>query len=172
MPRQLLLVLSLLVLVPATALANSDENITKRRPDAVTPQIMEIREERKENVQDFLSQIAENHANRLERRFGYYNTRLDNIITRFQKRLDALKAEGKDVASNQAKLDAAKAKLGEAKAKGAEAIAAFKAIDPAKFSEQKTERHAARDLAIMARKLYFETHKLLVEAVKLLKVTK
>jgi hypothetical protein len=161
-----------LAISASLARANSDENVTRRRPDAVVPQIMEIRAEGRDIVQEFRSNIAENHANRLQNRFGFYFSRLDNIIARFQRRLDALKGEGRDVTSIQTKLDAAKSKLAEAKAKGGEAIAAFRAIDPAKFSEQRTQRLAARDLASAARKLFVETHNLLKEAVRLLKALK
>jgi hypothetical protein len=168
MKKYLMIALALTLFAPAVALAQGDENVTKRRPERAV-EIQEIREERKDNRQERRSSVAENHASRLERRFGFYFTRLDNIMTRFQKRLDTLTAAGKDTAAVQAKLDAAKAKLVEAKTKGAQAVAAFKAIDPAKFSEQRTEAFAARDLANAARKLFMETHTLLKEALRLLK---
>lgn len=116
--------------------------------------------------------MAENHANRLERRFKFYFDRLTGITTRFQTRLDTLKGSGKDVAAIQAKLDSAKTKLADAKTKGEAAVAAFRAIDPAKFSEQKTEAMAARDLANSARKLFLETHALLKDALVSLKAIK
>ncbi len=161
--------------------AESDENVTRRRPDS--PERVEIqeirqdrREERQENreevreqVQEIRSNVAENHANRLERRFAFYYSRLSNIITRFEKRLDILKADGKDVTSVSTKLTEVKSKLESAKAKGVEAVNAFKAIDPAKFSEQKTQVLSARDLANEARKLFVETHTLLKDALKALK---
>lgn len=154
--------------------AESDENITRRRPDRpASIEIQEIRqdrmEERQENRQEVRSNVAENHANRLERRFAFYYSRLGNIITRFEKRLDILKADGKDITAVSAKLTEVKSKLESAKAKGVEAVSAFKAIDPAKFSEQKTEAFAARDLANSARKLFVETHTLLKDALKTLK---
>lgn len=144
--------------------AESAENVTRRRPDRpVQAEIQEIRQERRSNV-------AENHANRLERRFAFYDSRLRNIITRFEKRLDILKADGKDITAVSAKLTEVKSKLESAKAKGVEAVAAFKAIDPAQFSEQKVESFAARDLAVATRKLYLEVHVLLKDALKALKV--
>lgn len=165
MKKYLMTALALTVLAPTIAFAQGDENVTKRRPERA----VEIQEIRQDNRQNLRSSVAENHANRLERRFGFYFARLGNIIARFQRRLDALKTAGKDTTAVQAKLDAAKSKLAEAKAKGAEAIAAFKAIDPAKFSEQRAEAFAARDLATAARKLFVETHTLLKEALRLLK---
>jgi len=163
--------------VMAEGPVSSPDMTTKRRPDKTeSVQIQEIRGERKEireetktKLQTMRSNIAENHANRLEKRFKFYSERLNNIISRFQTRLDLLKKDGKDPSSAQAKLDAAKAKLAEAKVKGEAAVAAFKAIDPAKFSEQKTEALAARDLATAARKLFIDTETLLKEALKSLK---
>jgi hypothetical protein len=143
--------------------AQSDENVTKRRPDRPAQvEIQEIRQDRRSNV-------AENHANRLERRFAFYYSRLSNIITRFEKRLDILKADGKDITAVSAKLAEVKTKLESAKAKGTEAVAAFKAIDPAKLSEQKTQIVAALDLTNSARKLFIETQTLLKDALKSLK---
>lgn len=155
----------LYTLVPLAS-AESAENVTKRRPDRpAQAEIQEIRQER----QEFRSKVAENHANRLERRFKFYFDRMTNIITRFQTRLDTLKTSGKNVAAIQVKLDSAQTKLSEAKTKGEAAVTAFRAIDPSKFSEQKTEILAARDLATAARKLFVETHTLLKDALKSLK---
>lgn len=167
MPKVLLLALTLLILFPSVVLAQGDENITKRRPERAL-EIQEIREVRTE-ARELRSSVAENHANRLERRFRFYFTRMTNIITRFQKRLDILKAEGKDTAAVQTKLDLAKTKLAGAKLKGDEAVAAFKAIDPAKFTEQKEAAFAARDLAKAARILFQEAHQALKDALKELK---
>lgn len=173
MKKYLLIVATALLLTPITVRAESDENVTRRRPDhPAQAEIQEIRQDRMEDRQERRSNIAENHANRLERRFTFYYTRLSNIIIRFEKRLDILKADGKDIAAVSAKLTEVKTKLESAKAKGAEAVAAFRAIDPAKFSEQKTEALAARDLANSARKLFVETHTLLKDALKSLKAIK
>lgn len=177
MKKYVLLATTALLLFPSVAVAQSDENVTKRRPDRpaqveiqeIRQDRMEDRQEAKDKMQETRSTVAENHANRLERRFAFYYARLSNIIMRFEKRLDILKADGKDIATVSAKLTEVKAKLESAKAKGVEAVAAFKAIDPARFSEQKTEALAARDLANSARKLFMETHTLLKDALKSLK---
>lgn len=136
-------------------------------------EMKEERSERRKEIQtarqEFRSDVAENHAARLERRFGLYSTRFTGIFTRFQSRIDILKNEGKDTALVQTKLDAAKLKLDEAETKGKEAVAAFRAIDPAKFEEQKEKAFAARDLAVSARKLFVDTHNLLKDALKELK---
>lgn len=170
MKKYILLVTTAVLLFPSVAFAQSDENVTKRRPDRPNQaEIQEIRQERMEDRQEIRSNVAQNHANRLERRFEFYYKRLTNIITRFERRLDILKADGKDVSAVNTKLTAVKTKLAEAKSKGDSAVAAFKAIDPAKFSEQKTQVLAARDLATEARKLFIETHTLLKDALKSLK---
>lgn len=168
MKKSIIVALAILALVPGLVQAQGDENITKRRSDKAL-EIQEIRQERREERQEFRSNVAENHAGRLERRFGFYYTRFNNIINRFQTRLDTLKQKGKDVASVQAKLDLAKAKLAQAKTKGDAAVTAFRAIDPSKFSEQKTEALAARDLANQARDLFKQTSDLLKDALKALK---
>jgi hypothetical protein len=181
MKKTLLFALTAILFTPSFALAVSDENVTKRRPDSPEQiQVQEIRQDRLEerlenreevqtNLQDRRSNIAQNHANRLERRFKTYYTRLSNIMTRFQTRLDLLKKDGKDTTTAQTKLNASKTKLTEAKTKGDAAVAAFKAIDPAKVSEQKTELTTARDQAVAARKLFVEANDLLKLALKELK---
>jgi hypothetical protein len=162
--------LALVVIFPTIVKAESDENITKRRPDKpVAVQVQEIRQDAKTTRETIMSKVFENHANRLTKRFGFYYKRFTNIITRFEARLAILKEDGKDITKTQVKLDLAKAKLEEAKKAGDLAIAAFKALDPSQFTELKTERLAARDLANAARKLYLDTFTLLKEALKELK---
>lgn len=132
--------------------AESAQNVTKRRPDK--PAQAEIQEIRQENRR----KVAENHANRLERRFKFYFDRMTSIIARFQARLDTLQTAGKDVSAIQAKLDSTKVKLSEAKTKGESAVVAFRATDP-----------AGRDFAESTRTLFKEAHTLLKDALKSLK---
>lgn len=188
MKKTLSIILSslLLLLSSLTAVSAEDsENVTRRRPDRdeVKVEIQEVRsdrqenrqerqEERQENRQEIRSNIASNHAERLENRFMLYSKRLGNIIERFQVRLDTIKADGKDTSNVQSLLTNAKTKLGEATTKGNGAIAAFRAIDPAKFAEQKTQVLAARDLANQARRLFVEVHQLLKSALIELKEVK
>lgn len=163
MKKSLLLLLTLVLVSPSLVSAQGDQNVTKRRPDSPSEvQIQAISQNRNQKV-------AENHAQRLEKRFNFYYSRLDNILRRFQERLDLLKAANQDTASVQAKLDLARQKLEAAKLKGTQAIGAFLAIEPARFAEQKTEAFAARDLAVAARKLYQEAHEALKLALKELK---
>lgn len=168
MSKKFLLALSLFFLFPALALAQGDENVTTRRSDRAV-EVQEIRQERVEDQSQIRSRVAENHANRLERRFQFYYIRLTNIITRFEARLDILATAGKDTAPSAAKLAAAETKLAAAKLKGEQAVAAFRAIDPAKFAEQKQELTAARELADAARTLFQEAHRLLQDALTELK---
>ncbi len=177
----LILGASLLLLPrPVSAESSSDTNNRRRDREEVRAEIQEInttrqqnRDEqqqlRQENRQETRSNVAENHANRLEKRFGLYYQRLSNIIERFQLRLAALKSTGIDTSTVSATLATAQTKLSDAKSKGEQAIAAFRAIDPAKFSEQKSQALAARDLANQARKLYLEVHLLIKAALVELK---
>lgn len=170
MKQYLFFTLTALVLLPSIVFAESDENVTKRRPDNQTNvQIQEVRQDLNENRDGISNKVAQNHANRLKRRFQFYYDRFTNIIARFKARLAILEGQGKNITAVTAKLDLAKTKLEEAKAKGIEAVAAFVAIDPAKFSQQKTERLAARDLANAAHQLFVDTHNLLKDALKELK---
>lgn len=180
MKKYLVLVVLSFILSPLAVQAEETENITRRRPDRpaqveiqeIRQDRMEVREEAREKVQEMRSDIAQKHADRLERRFEFYYSRIINIIIRFEKRLDTLKADGKDITEVSTKLSEVKTKLESAKVKGVEAVAAFKAIDPAKFNEQKTEALAARDLANSARKLFVQSHTLLKDALNLLKAIK
>lgn len=181
MKKNLAFIFALVFLIsPVSARAVSDENVVERRKEN-SAQIQEIRTERKEvreevreevkeRVQARRSDLAENHANRLEKRFSAYYTRLSDIILRFQKRLNLLKAEGKAVETAEADLNKAKSSLESAKLKGAEAVSAFKAIDLSSLADQKTALMAARDLANAARKLFADAHTHLKAALKSLKV--
>lgn len=171
---------SLLLLLTSlsSVYAEDSDNVTRRRPDhdEAKAAIQEVRSDRQENRmdrqesrQEARSQIAENHAKRLENRFMLYQKRLGSIIERFQLRLDKLKADGQDISNVQSTLTSAKSKLAEAKTKGEGAVSAFRALDPAKFSEQKAELLAARDLALQARKLFLEVHQLIKSALVELK---
>lgn len=126
----------------------------------------EVRELRQENRQEVRSVVAENHANRLERRFKFYYDRLSGIAARLQTRLDTLESNGKDITAALSKLTEAKTKLESAKTLGAQSVAAFRAIDPAKFEEQKTQAKAARDLANQARVAFKDALALLKAVLK------
>ncbi|MFZ2199195.1 MAG: hypothetical protein WAV40_00160 [Microgenomates group bacterium] len=151
--KKYLIIVSALVLLSCTgARAESDENVAARRLDqGERVQVQEIR----------TKSIAQNHADRLEKRFDLYYARLSDIISRFEKRLAILKASGKTVTEVETQLAAAKTKLEEAKTKGTQAVAAFEAQPP--------QLLVARDSAQSARKLFIEVHGLLKNAIKSLK---
>ncbi len=163
MKKSFLFALTAILLVPTVVFAQSDENVTKRRPDRPAAiEIQEIRDTQRANV-------AELHATRLEKRFKFYYSRLNNIMMRFQTRLDLLSKGGKSTATSQTQLNSAKAKLEDAKLKGEATVKAFREIDPAKLSVQKTEILAATSLATEARKLFQDVLDLLKLALKELK---
>jgi len=159
MKKSFLLALVLVVLTPSLALAVSDENVTKMRPDKPIPaEVQEIRQELETKREEIRNRIAQIHATRLTKRFDAYYLRLSNIITRFEARLIILQKNSKDIVPTQTKLDLAKAKLVEAKTAGQDAVKALEAIDP-----------PAKELAICAHDLYKETLTLLKDALKSLK---
>jgi len=159
--KKILMILVLLGIFASGVRAEGMNELREKRQEQI--------ENRVENRQEQRNKVAENHANRLERRFKFYFERMSKIIDKFQQRLEYLKEQEKDVTKVQTKLDAAKAKLNEAQAKGEEAVTAFRMIDPTKWSEQKTQIMAARDLATAARTLYLEAKELLKTALAELK---
>ena len=160
MKKLLIFALLMSLLVPMNVKAEEEGSPRGRKAE-----VNEIRLD----LQQVRSKVAENHANRLERRFKFYYERLSRIMDKFQARIEYLKTQDKDTTVVQTKLDAAKAKLEAAKVKGEEAVAAFRAIEPGKWEEQKPEMLAARDLSEDARKLFKESFGLLKDALKELK---
>ena len=159
MKKSFLPALVLVVLTPSLALAVSDENVTKMRPDKPVPaQVQEIRQELETKREEIRNRIAQIHATRLTKRFDAYYLRLASIITRFEARLIILQKNGKDIVPTQAKLDLTKAKLVEAKTAGQDAVKALEAKDP-----------PAKELATTAHDLYKETLTLLKDSLKSLK---
>jgi hypothetical protein len=123
--------------------------------------------ERVELRQEARSDVAEKHATRLEQHFNGYYTRLSAIILKMETRINSI--TGKDTTTAKSKLAEAKTKLEEAKILGAKAVSLFRAINPAKWSEQKAQAITARDTAESARIAFKATHALMVEAVVSLK---
>lgn len=175
MVKYLLTIVTFVFLSSGLVMAQSDENVTKRRPDRPAQvEVQEIRQETRTQNQANLEagvaqRVAQNHSNRLARRFKFYETRLTSILTRFQARIDFLEQEGKLVGTVQTKLDLVTAKLEAAVEKAKEATAAFDAIQPGTMAEQKDALNAARELATETRELFQETHELLKLALRELK---
>lgn len=155
----------LLVTVPqVSAATNREEGVAIESRMEMRTENQEMRQESRqemrttiqENAQDRRSRVAENHANRLEQRFGVYYTRLANISARLEQRIATLKGQGKNVARAEASLAKGKAALAEAQKLSADAVAQFRAIDPAKYSEQRPAALKARDTAQAARQKFVE----------------
>jgi len=144
------------------------EEKKENREARVTDRMGKV-EEKKEDRQARRSEIAENHAERLEKRFGAYTQRLTTLSEKIQTRIDAVKAQGNDTASSQEKLDSGLAALTSARSYADQSVAQFRAIDPEKFEEQKSEAQAARELADKAREGYKNALELFRSAVKELK---
>lgn len=153
-----------LLLAPSAALALEPTRTAEIREKraSVSSQIQEKR-------QAVRAHVASVHAERLGKRFTVYYTRLSMMIEKVQKRIDALKAEGKDTTAAQAKLNEAKIALESAKKQADTSVSEFKDIDPDKYAEQRTQALQARDIAETARELFQKVLRLLKEAVSLLK---
>ncbi len=147
------------------AKTRQEERVTAR--EEKKEEIKQEKEERVANRETKRSDVAGKHADRLEEHFANYYTRLNMIMGKIQTRIDATTT--KDTTAAKAKLAEAKAKLAEAKTLGASAVAQFRAIDPAKWSEQKAKAEAARDTANKAREGFKSTLALMVESIKALK---
>lgn len=127
---------------------------------------------RAEKRQEHRSEVAKIHADNLEKQFNAHYTRLSELATKLQTKITTLKTAGKDTTAAQAKLDAAKVSLESAKTLGQEAIAGFKAIDPAKYEEQKTQALAARDKAKSAREAFVKALQDMKDALKAIQALK
>lgn len=119
--------------------------------------------------QERRTEIAQKHAINLELHFNAHYKRLATMADKIQTRINTFKSEGKDVSVAQAKLDSAKASLETAKSLGLEAIAAFKAIDPTQYEEQRDQALAAKQKAEQARKAFMTALEGMKETVKALK---
>lgn len=152
--------------------ARSEYKETKDR-EAFKRDVDQAKEERKVGVQiakqTFRVNRALIHADRLERRFAFYEKRLKDIANRVAKRIEKEKSEGKDVVSAQSHINSALTTLSSAVENGKQAVTAFKAITPKSWEEQKIEASAAKDLAKKARDGFAQTRKLLIDAVSALK---
>lgn len=151
------------------------EDIKKSREEfkeKVKTEKEELKTEVKEARETFRSERAKVHADRLEKRFAEYNTRLTNIAARIQKNIDAKKAAGKDVSSAQTKLDAAKATLAQAVTDGATAVSMFRAITVSTWNVQLPEVKAAIEAANKARLEFVNARKGMIDAVIILKAIK
>lgn len=172
------LVVATLALAPVSALAQSPLPVRERaaqRAEEIKANVQARQDERQENRQERRDVRFENHANRLETRFSNYSERLNTLLDKIQARLNEMEQNFPDssaIDTAQSKLDAASAKLAEAEQASDSSIAAFKAIDPAKYEEQKAQALAARDNAQKARQAYADALRLMKEAVQSLKQVK
>lgn len=112
------------------------------------------------------------HAATLQKNFGIYALRLNNIAARIQSAIDKSKAAGKDTTKAQAQLDTAKTTLAQAIADGQKAVDMFNAVTTASWNTQLPEIKAAIAEANMARKEFVQARIQMVQTVKLLRTNK
>lgn len=129
----------------------------------VQEQVQDKQVEREQNR----AQIAEFHANRLERRFTTYYNRLNRLSEKIANRLSIMSQNGQDVSAAQTKLTEANSKLEEAKSYGNQAINQFRLIEADKYQTQRELALTARDLANQARQAFINSLKLYKEVVQL-----
>lgn len=129
---------------------------------------MEAQENREERRND----IAQKHAERLQKRFSFYGGRLEILMEKIQTRLTVMQDEGKDMSSAEAKLDEAREALKEAKGLGNQAVEGLFSVNPEEYEEQRERALAARDKVEQAREKYQLTNTLMREVVALAKNSK
>lgn len=121
----------------------------------------QVRERRLESVEARLHR----HADRLDRRFTFYYSRLTLIADKIEKRLSVLSSDGKDVTDARAKLAEARSQIEAAKALGNQAVAAFSSIMVT------DDRDALRAAIKSAKDIVKQTREACRSAVSLLKET-
>ncbi len=128
----------------------------------------EIREQVQANLQERRADFAEQHADRIERRFNLYTKHLLNIASRIETRAQMMSKNGKNTTEVLAKVTEAKTFITSAQLKGAEAVSKFRSIDPSTYETQREIALTARDLAGAGREDFKSARDLLHEAVRLL----
>ncbi|MCA9373422.1 hypothetical protein KC921_05010 [Candidatus Woesebacteria bacterium] len=123
------------------------------------------------NAQERRSEFAQQHAERIERRYALYAERLLNLADRIEARAQILSADGTDVSAALAKVTEARTLIESAQSSGDEAVTEFRSIDPATYEEQRDVALAARDLAETSIADFKAARDLLQEAVRLLLAT-
>lgn len=135
-------------------------------------EIKNTRQEVRDKIQDarqtFRSERAKLHGERLQRRFLWYEERLNDIALRIQTRIDKEKAGGADVAAAQTALNTGKAKLATAVADGKKAVEMFSVITVDTWDIQKPEVKAAIDQANTARRGFVDARQSMMSAVSAL----
>jgi hypothetical protein len=119
--------------------------------------------------QNRLKNLAVGHADRIERRFGFYKERSAKLLAKIETRIEKIKATGADTSKAEAKFDEAKAKLAEANRLANEAVKAFRNTNATTPQEQTAQIKTARELAFKARDAYKATSDTMKEVVALLK---
>ncbi len=142
----------------------------QERADTTQDRTQKSQEAREAKTAERRGDLAQVHAERLQRRFGFYYERLSGLIQKLESRLATMAQDGADVAAAQSKLGEAIASLEEAKILTDQAIAAFLEID-LETETAREQAQAAKELAQEARELYREAVSLIKEALRLAKAT-
>lgn len=145
------------ILVAAIIVSSATPALAESPTTSTTPVRREVRQEVRQEVRPEVNQevrqqvrnkLAEGHAERLRRRFAFYDQRFESIIKRLNARLNILNSKGVDTTGLADGLAVANTTWQQAKEKGASAVRLFLATDVV----------AAKELAEEARALYQKTH--------------
>lgn len=131
-------------------------------------QYEERREEVRTQMQERRADFAQQHAERLERRFALYAEHLLNVASRIETRAQMMSKNGKNTTEALEKVTEARTYIAAAQANGEDAVSKFRSIDPADYETQREIALAARDLADSARVEFVTALDLLHDAVRIL----
>lgn len=129
----------------------------------------ENQEQRQENRHQRRSDIAGNHADRLEYRLQIYYPRLQQLVAKIQNQINRLSDDGNDMTRMQNQLDTVKENLRQANALWQQSINEFRAINPDDYQTQRTQALTASDHVQQARRLFVQVVQDLKEIVRRLK---
>ena len=111
------------------------------------------------------NRVAQVHAQRVQRRFDFYNQRLTAIGDKLQNRFRALEAQGYDLSAAQEQLEQAleRVELGITQAR--DATTQLNEVDPQQYQAQRQLALEAREQILQARISFQEAVQLFKEAV-------
>ncbi len=114
-------------------------------------QFEEKREEVRTQLQERRADFAQQHTERLERRFALYAKQLLNVASRIETRAQTMSQNGKNTTEALAKVTEARLYITSAQNKGTDAVSQFRTIDPATYETQREIALSAKDLAEASR---------------------
>ena len=135
--------------------------------------VQQAREERKTNITEarlgMIVGVATKHASRLQNQFAVHERWLNNIATRLQARINALKGSGVDVTAIQNELNAAEGAITTATTDGTNTVNAFNGITGTTLEEVRAAVQNAIQLAQQTRAAFNNAKQLLVQTFQMVR---